>query len=89
MAEHKKKHHGFKHTHMEHHDDGSMTVHHQHENPEHDVKHAVADLDGAHDSMESHLGTPNPGEVEANAGMPAPAAAGPAPAGVPMPGAGA
>ena len=72
MAEHKKKKHaghGFKHTSIEHHHDGSATVHHQHEEgPEHDVKHAAADLDGVHDSMEDHLGQPNPGEAEANAG---------------------
>lgn len=78
----KKKHagHGFKHTHIEHHADGSHTVHHEHEDGSmHDVKHAVADLDGMHDSMQDHLGTPNPGEAEANEGSEA-AAAGAAPA---------
>jgi hypothetical protein len=82
MAEEKKEHkkkkhagHGFKHTHIEHHEDGSATVHHQHEmGPEQDVKHAAADLDGVHDSMEDHLGQPNPGEAEANAGSDAQAA---------------
>lgn len=67
----KKKHagHGFKHTHVEHHADGSHTIHHHHaDGPEHDVKHAVGSLDGVHDSMQDHLGTPNPGEQEANAG---------------------
>lgn len=69
-----KKHH-FAHSHMEHHADGSITVHHQHESdPGKDVKHAVADLDGAHDSMEEHLGQPNPGEGQMAA---APAAAPP------------
>lgn len=89
MAEHKKKHagHGFTHSHIEHHKDGSHTVHHQHEDgPEHDVKHAAADLDGVHDSMEDHMGTPNPGEAEANAG-PAPAAPAALPAGPAGPGA--
>lgn len=63
------KKHKFSHTHIEHHHDGSGTVHHVHESdPKHDVKHAVADLDGMHDSMQDHLGTPNPGEEEANAG---------------------
>lgn len=81
MAEEKKEHekkegkkkshagHGFKHSHFEHHADGSITVHHEHENPAQSVKHAVPDLDGAHDSMEDHLGTPNAGEAEANAGQ--------------------
>jgi hypothetical protein len=94
MAEEKKDHkkkkhagHGFKHTHMEHHEDGSMTVHHQHEDgPEHDVKHAVSNLDGAHDSMQDNLGQPNPGEAEANAGAEAaPAPAPGSPAGAPAP----
>jgi len=89
MAEEKKEHkkksskkgHKFRHTHIEHHDDGSATVHHQHEEgPEHDVKHAAANLDGVHDSMEDNLGQPNPGEAEANAGSDA-QAAGAAPAG--------
>jgi len=68
MAEEKKaKHarHGFKFTHIDHHDDGSATVHHQHEDgAEFDKKHAVADIDGIHDSIEDHLGTPNEGEDE-------------------------
>jgi len=78
---HKK--HGFHSTHVEHHKDGSHTVHHHHEKPEHDVKHAVADLDGLHDSMQSNLGEPNPGEAQANEGLhgvPAPQAG---PAGLP------
>lgn len=61
--------HGFTHSHIEHHSDGSHTIHHfHHKGPEHDVKHAVADLDGVHDSMQDHLGTPNPGEASADAG---------------------
>ena len=89
MAEGKKKHagHGFKHTHVEHHHDGSATVHHQHEDgPEHDVKHAVGNLDEMHDSMQQHLGTPNPGEMAANAGDHGVPAAAAGPAGLPMPG---
>lgn len=63
------KKHKFSHTHIEHHKDGSHTIHHQHEDgPQHDVKHAVTDLDGAHDSMQDHLGEANPGEAAANAG---------------------
>ena len=97
MAEKKKHaHHGFTHSHHEHHADGSITVHHVHsEGPHKDVKHAVPDLDGAHDSMQDHLGTQNPGEAAADAGqhgVPAPMAGpaglpAPAPAG-PMPGMG-
>ena len=69
MAEHSrhKKHH-YKHTHMEHHDDGSITIHHEHEIPSEDVKHAVGDLDAAHDSMEAHLGEPNEDEEAGAAG---------------------
>ena len=84
MAEEKKKKHaghGFTHSHIEHHKDGSHTVHHVHEDGPHaDVKHAAADLDGVHDSMEDHMGTPNPGEAEANAGPEAAAAPPAAPA---------
>lgn len=80
------KHHKFHHTHIEHHVDGSHTVHHQHENPEHDVKHAVADLDSLHDSMEDHLGEPNDGEAEAEAGQHGVPNAQAGPAGLPMQG---
>lgn len=61
--------HQFSHTHIEHHKDGSHTVHHQHESGDakKDIKHAVPDLDGAHDSMEEHLGQPNAGEEQAEA----------------------
>jgi hypothetical protein len=86
MEEKKKKHHGFTHSHIEHHKDGSHTVHHIHEEgPHKDIKHAVADLDGVHDSMEDHVGTPNPGEAAADTGdhgIPAGIAAG---AGIPAP----
>jgi hypothetical protein len=67
MAE-KKKHH-FSHTHIEHHADKSHTVHHVHESDSSkDVKHAVPDLDAVHDSMQDHLGEPNPGEAQADMG---------------------
>lgn len=88
--EEKKKHagHGFTHTHIEHHSDGSHTIHHQHEDGSHaDVKHAVSNLDGVHDSLQDNMGQPNPGEAEANAGehgVPAPVAG---PAGLSAPGA--
>jgi hypothetical protein len=77
------KKHKFTHTHAEHHADGSHTVHHVHaDGPHKDVKHAVASLDHLHDSMQDHLGTPNPGEAEA-AAPGAPAAGAPPMAGAP------
>lgn len=89
MAEEKDKkvkhaHHGFTHTNIEHHHDGSATVHHvHHEGPHKDVKHAVANLDQMHDSMQDHLGTPNPGEAAADAGDHGVPAEQAAPAGLP------
>lgn len=86
-------HHGFTHTHIKHHADGSATVHHKHKDgPHKDVEHAVPSLDHIHDSLQDHLGMPNPGEAEADQGQhgipaehaapaglpPAPAPAGPA-----------
>jgi len=58
----KMKKHGFHSTHIELHDDGSATIHHKHQDPAKDVKHAAADLDGIHDSLQEHL---NPEEAEA------------------------
>ena len=66
-----------KHTHIEHHDDGSKTIRHQH----HDGKessHAVADHEEMMSHLEDHLGAPNAGEEPAAAPPPAPGAA-PAP----------
>ena len=80
-------HHGFTHSTVEHHSDGSHTVeHHHHEGPHKNVRHAAMNLDHVHDSLQDHLGVPNEGEVEANAGVhgvPAPQASA---AGLPMPG---
>jgi len=57
------KKHKFHTTKIEHHKDGSATVHHMHEDGEkHDVRHGVTDLDAVHDSMQDHLGQPNEGE---------------------------
>ena len=70
-----KKHHKFKHSHIEWHDDGSATLHHQHEDPKHDVKHAAADHDSAMDSIMDHTSPMNPGEAEPQAAL---TAAGPA-----------
>jgi hypothetical protein len=82
-----KKHHKFSHSHIEYHHDGSATAHHVHESdPKQDVKHAVADTDGLHDSIQDHLGAPNPGEAEADMGQHGVPEAQAAPAGLPMPG---
>jgi hypothetical protein len=84
MAKGKHAGHGIKHVHIQHHKDKSHTVHHQHEDGAgSDVKHAVANLDGAHDSMQDNLGTPNPGEAAANAGDHGVPAAQAEPAGLP------
>lgn len=82
------KHHKFSSTHIEHHEDGSHTVHHIHKDGSaHDKKYAAADHDSMLDGMMDHTSEPNPGEAEA---QPAPAAAGaaapPPPAGAGMPG---
>lgn len=81
------KKHKFTHTHIEHHEDGSHTVHHVHQDgPAHDVKGAVADHDGMMDHMMDHTSSMNPGEEAANAGpagAAAPAGAAPAAAGTP------
>ena len=51
--------HGFTHTEIEHHDDGSHTITHYHEGGEDKhKKHAKMDLDGMHDSLEDHLRHP-------------------------------
>lgn len=84
--------HGFHRTHIKHHHDGSHTVRHEvhprHAHLKKDVEHAVGHLDELHDSLQDHLGLPNPGEAEANRGehgipeehLPAEMAAAPAPA---------
>lgn len=55
----KKKH---KHTHIEHHDDGSHTVRHTPADGGADTSYAAQDLDGVHDGLEHHVGEPNGGE---------------------------
>jgi hypothetical protein len=87
MAEKKKKHagHGYKRTTIEHHDDGSHTTHHEHEDGPHmDKKYASEDHDGMIDGLMDHTSAPNPGEAEAEAG-PAPQG-GPQPSQIPIPG---
>lgn len=81
------KHHKFHHTRITHHADGSATIRHEHEEgPHKDVEHAVADLDGIHDSVEDHMGQPNDGEAEAEAGQHGVPDAQAGPAGLPLQG---
>lgn len=55
--------HKFTHTHIEHHKDGSHTIHHVHEEgPHKDVKSAVGDHDELMDHMMDNTSEPNPGE---------------------------
>lgn len=64
------KKHKYSHTHIEHHKDGSHTVHHVHEDgPHKDVKGAVADHDGLMDHIMDHTSEPNDGEAEAELGQ--------------------
>ena len=50
------KHHGFTHTEIELHHDGSATIEHHHEKgAQHNKRYAVPDLDGIHDGLEDHL----------------------------------
>jgi hypothetical protein len=58
------KKHGFHSTHIELHKDGSATVHHMHEDPTKDVKHAASDLDEVHDSFQTHLNPQKEQELE-------------------------
>lgn len=82
--------HEFSHSTIRHFKDGSHSLHHHHESDKtKDVKHAVATDDAMHDSLHQHVGIPNSGEAQANAGqsgIPGEAAAAPAAAGAPAPG---
>lgn len=84
------KNHHFSHTVVEHHQDGSHTVHHIHEKHGHvhdlpvrdgDVRGAAADHDGMMDHMMDHTSAPNPGEDKDvnNAAITPPGAAAAAP----------
>jgi hypothetical protein len=66
-------------------DDNTFGMTHEHhpnedgsQNP--DTTHSAQDMDQLMDHMQDHLGTPNPGEAEANAGPQAAPAAGAPPA---------
>lgn len=57
--------HGYTETIIDHHDDGSHTIEHRHEDGVSHKKHAKMDLDGLHDSLEEHLRHPkNEEELE-------------------------
>lgn len=64
------------------HKNGSHTVMHHHTHPDHHPAepHGVTNMQDLHDHMEEHMGSPNSGEAEADAGNPesysAPAAPG-------------
>ena len=80
----KKKHGKVKKIHVHVNDDDTFSMTHEHhpnedgsQNP--DTTHSAQDMDQLMDHMQDHLGTPNPGEAEANAGpQAAPAAVAPA-----------
>lgn len=81
---HKK--HPYSHTHIEHHKDGSHTIHHVHESDSSkDVKGAVADHDSLMDHIMDHTSEPNPGEAAADMGDHGVPAAVAGPAGLPAP----
>lgn len=64
----RKKHHPYKRLHVDFHDDGTGTMHFEHESdPNQDVHTAVPDLDSVHDQLEAHAGEPNPGEEQGEA----------------------
>ena len=69
---------GFTATHIEHHANGSHTVHHQHKDPSKDVKHAVEGMQGVHDSLEQNVGNPSMGAAPMTPEPTAPMAAEPA-----------
>jgi hypothetical protein len=85
-----------KHTHIEHHENGTHTTRHTPADGGPDVSYASQDLDGVHDGLEHHVGEPNGEEAQAqpdpNAGAQPDAAAGgaaPQAGAQPQPGAGA
>ena len=58
-------------THIDHHHDGSHTMHRHFMHDDGGTSKessAHADLDAIHDALQHHLGTPNPGEAEADRG---------------------
>lgn len=69
-----KRHGKVKHMHIHRADDDSFVIDHQHEpmedgSPVADTQHTAPDMDALHDHLEEHMGEPNPGEAEADAGQ--------------------
>jgi hypothetical protein len=88
LTKHGKAKHGMKHTHIEHHPNGSHTVRHTpHADADgkmpDEVSYAAKDMDELHDGMEQNLGEPSADEASA---APAPGAEGGAPAPAPAAG---
>jgi hypothetical protein len=90
-----KRHHDFSHTVLEHHEDGSATVHHIHKKHGHvhtapkrdgDVKGSAGDHDQMIDHLMDNTSQPNPGEDKDESNQPM-GAAGAAPAAPVTPGA--
>jgi hypothetical protein len=82
------KKHPYTRSHVKFHKDGSHTFHHVHSSGSHaDKRGATAPgLDHLHDNLQDHLGSPNPGEAESEAGQHGiPAAMAPTPGGSPAP----
>lgn len=65
-----KKHHHFSDTHIQHHADGSHTIHHKHESDSSkDVKHAVGDHDSMMDSHMQNTAPPSADMAAADQGQ--------------------
>lgn len=91
--EHKKlKHHktnGYHTTTMRHHEDGSHTIRHEHEDGISHKEYAASDHDGAMDGLMQHTSQPDEEEAAADGGNHGVEAAEAAKAGIPMPAQGA
>ena len=83
---HDKKHGRHHKTTVDHHEDGSHTMHRHHEDG-HTASSAHADLDSLHDAIQQHLGEPNEGEQASEIGQHGVPAAIGGPAGLLMQGA--
>lgn len=73
---------------IDHHHDGSHTKHRHYKHDDGSTSmesSAHHNLDGVHDSLQDHLGAPNPGEAEADGGQHGVPAAQAGPAGLAMP----
>ena len=89
MAESKKKKHPYKHTHITHHDDGSHSIHHEHEDGVSHSDYARGDHDSMMDGMMEHTSEPDEEEAAADGGDHGVDAAEASKAGIPMPSQGA